>query len=179
MIENMGTEIRHHPHRSGKTQAIAASNIGKVTVEIHQTFDTDKYISETEEIIKKKLGDDFIVLHNGGMSWRVQPRLRETNIAGTVTLTVSEAKFVPDQDRKQFWHEQKKRCHRTEQKLKEWGYRVNEKETQKSCGGCQFSIICEHIEGFYPEVHCERLDILHLDGMQIEWLGVCNRYKKG
>jgi len=79
---------------------------------------------------------------------------------------------------KRFWHEQKILTNRSIQKLKEWGYRVNEEEIPRSCGGCKFSVICEHIEGFYPEVHCNRLDILHLDGMQIEWLGVCNRYKE-
>jgi len=83
-----------------------------------------------------------------------------------------------DQEWKRYWHNHQKMYHRTEQKLKEWGYKENEGENPKCCGYCRFSRICEHIEGFYPEVFCERLRNLHLYDTQIFFLGVCRRFKE-
>jgi len=75
-------------------------------------------------------------------------------------------------------HEYENRRHRTRQKLKEWGYRKNETEQEKCCGSCAASRVCEHIEGFYPEVLCGLLDILHLVSDEISYLGICNRYRE-
>ena len=61
-------------------------NHESVAVKFEQSFDVEEYISKTEMYIKKMIGDDFVILHNGGMSWTIQQKLKNVEITGSISL---------------------------------------------------------------------------------------------